>query len=113
MNQLSNLHCRVSSLLALTAALVVLPVFQAGAQEVLIEKGDMPARVKEYSPYVDDNFPKRVLFGDIQQHSAHSDGIGSADECYLRIFQGRDGEVLFCLTDDPLDKSGNTSDFRG
>lgn len=26
----------------------------------------------------------RVLFGDIQQHSAHSDGIGSADEAYLR-----------------------------
>ncbi|MEM8606528.1 MAG: DUF3604 domain-containing protein [Myxococcota bacterium] len=26
----------------------------------------------------------QVLFGDIQQHSAHSDGVGSADETYLR-----------------------------
>lgn len=26
----------------------------------------------------------RVLFGDIQQHSAHSDGVGTADEAYLR-----------------------------
>ena len=26
----------------------------------------------------------QVLFGDIQQHSAHSDGVGSADEAYLR-----------------------------
>ena len=25
-----------------------------------------------------------TLFGDIQQHSAHSDGVGSADEAYLR-----------------------------
>ena len=27
---------------------------------------------------------RRTLFGDIHQHSAHSDGIGSADEPYLR-----------------------------
>lgn len=26
----------------------------------------------------------RTFFGDIQQHSAHSDGVGSADEVYLR-----------------------------
>ena len=40
----------------------------------------------------------RVLFGDIQQHSAHSDGIGSADECYLRS-RYRYGDDFAALTD--------------
>lgn len=29
-------------------------------------------------------YQRVTLFGDIQQHSAHSDGVGSADEAYLR-----------------------------
>jgi hypothetical protein len=39
-----------------------------------------------------------IYFGDIQQHSAHSDGIGSADEVYLRA---RDlyGDDFVALTD--------------
>jgi len=39
-----------------------------------------------------------TLFGDIHQHSAHSDGIGTADECYLRA---RDllGHDFCALTD--------------
>jgi hypothetical protein len=39
-----------------------------------------------------------VYFGDIQQHSAHSDGVGSADEVYLRA---RDiyGDDFVALTD--------------
>ncbi len=39
-----------------------------------------------------------TLFGDIQQHSAHSDGVGSADEAYLRA---RDvyGDDFVALTD--------------
>ncbi len=40
----------------------------------------------------------RVLFGDIQQHSAHSDGIGSADEAYLRS-RYRYGDDFASLTD--------------
>jgi hypothetical protein len=39
-----------------------------------------------------------IYFGDIQQHSAHSDGLGSADEVYLRA---RDvyGDDFVALTD--------------
>jgi hypothetical protein len=40
----------------------------------------------------------RVLFGDIQQHSAHSDGVGSADEVYLRS-RYRYGDDFAALTD--------------
>ncbi|MBW2403843.1 MAG: DUF3604 domain-containing protein [Deltaproteobacteria bacterium] len=39
-----------------------------------------------------------VLFGDIQQHSAHSDGVGSADETYLRA-RYRYGDDFAALTD--------------
>ncbi len=39
-----------------------------------------------------------VLFGDIQQHSAHSDGVGSADEAYLRA-RHRYGDDFAALTD--------------
>jgi hypothetical protein len=40
----------------------------------------------------------RTFFGDIQQHSAHSDGIGSADEPYLRA-RHRYGDDFVALTD--------------
>ena len=39
-----------------------------------------------------------TLFGDIQQHSAHSDGLGSADEVYLRA-RYRYGDDFVALTD--------------
>jgi hypothetical protein len=39
-----------------------------------------------------------TLFGDIQQHSAHSDGIGSAHEAYLRA-RHRYGDDFVALTD--------------
>ena len=40
----------------------------------------------------------RTLFGDIHQHSAHSDGIGAADEPYLRA-RYRYGDDFCALTD--------------
>jgi hypothetical protein len=39
-----------------------------------------------------------TLFGDIQQHSAHSDGLGSAHEAYLRA-RYRYGDDFVALTD--------------
>jgi len=39
-----------------------------------------------------------TLFGDIQQHSAHSDGVGSADEAYLRA-RYRYADDFVALTD--------------
>lgn len=41
---------------------------------------------------------RRTLFGDIHQHSAHSDGIGTADEPYLRA-RYRYGDDFCALTD--------------
>lgn len=40
----------------------------------------------------------RTFFGDIQQHSAHSDGVGSAEEAYLRA-RDRYGDDFVALTD--------------
>ncbi|MEM7136605.1 MAG: CehA/McbA family metallohydrolase [Myxococcota bacterium] len=40
----------------------------------------------------------QVYFGDIQQHSAHSDGVGTADETYLRA-RYRYGDDFAALTD--------------
>jgi hypothetical protein len=40
----------------------------------------------------------RTLFGDIQQHSAHSDGLGSAHEAYLRA-RDRYADDFVALTD--------------
>ena len=39
-----------------------------------------------------------TYFGDLQQHSAHSDGIGTADEAYLRA-RHRYGDDFVALTD--------------
>ena len=43
---------------------------------------DVPPRPKGPDPAARDG--RRTLFGDIHQHSAHSDGCGAADEPYLR-----------------------------
>ena len=40
----------------------------------------------------------QTFFGDIQQHSAHSDGVGSAHEAYLRA-RDRYGDDFVALTD--------------
>lgn len=43
---------------------------------------DVPPRPAGPDPAARDR--RRTLFGDIHQHSAHSDGVGTADEPYLR-----------------------------
>ncbi len=42
------------------------------AQDFAVDRDDMPDKVAEYSPYVDDHFPKRVYFGDTHHHSSYS-----------------------------------------
>ena len=46
--------------------------------------GSAPAPAMESAPDPASRDGRRTLFGDIHQHSAHSDGIGAADEPYLR-----------------------------
>jgi uncharacterized protein DUF3604 len=70
-NPRSKLRCTVRILLALSVTLLVLPGGPALAQET-VDKDQMVVQSKPYSPYVDQHFPKRVLFGDSHFHSSLS-----------------------------------------
>jgi hypothetical protein len=59
---------------AVSAALVSV----ASAQDVHPEKEHVPPPDRDYSPYVDDHFPNRVLFGDTHLHSSWSTDSGMA-----------------------------------
>jgi len=72
MSPQSKLHFVVSNLLALAAALIVLPGGPALAQEWTLEKDQLVEQPKAYSPYVDQHFPQRVFFGDTHHHSSFS-----------------------------------------
>ena len=96
MNQLSKLHCTVSSLLVLTAALLVLAGGSALAQEFQPKEEDMPDKKEEYSPFVDQHFPQQVLFGDTHFHTILSfdDGLMGTRlgvEESLRFAKGEEG----------------------
>lgn len=56
----------------------------------------IPARPVGPDPAARDG--RRTLFGDIHQHSAHSDGVGTADEPYLRARYAY-GDDFCALTD--------------
>lgn len=59
---------------------------------------EAPARVPATRPDPAARHGLRTAFGDIQQHSAHSDGVGTADEAYLRA-RHRYGDDFVALTD--------------
>ena len=67
---------------------LVSPAVPEPASRVRIERSKDPASRHGMATY----------FGDIQQHSAHSDGVGSADEAYLRA-RHRYGDDFVALTD--------------
>ena len=48
------------------------------AQDLLPDEEDFEALQKEYSPFVDDHFPTRVLFGDTHLHTSWSADAGMA-----------------------------------
>jgi hypothetical protein len=79
----------------------VLPAPSGGAPAL------QPATVGELRPIEGGERPAKdpatarglhTYFGDIQQHSAHSDGVGSAEEVYLRA-RDRYGDDFVALTD--------------
>ncbi len=72
MNPQSKLGCTVSNLLALAAALLVLPGASALAQEWTLEEDQLVEQPEPYSPYVDQHFPQKVFFGDTHFHSSLS-----------------------------------------
>ena len=80
----------------------LLPAPAGGAPELREARVDW-LRVVEVASDRRERDPVRAkglctLFGDIQQHSAHSDGVGSADEVYQRA-RYRYGDDFVALTD--------------
>ena len=82
---------KTNTFLALALALsVASSVF---AQELQVSEENYAAPKKEYSPYVDDNFPTNVYFGDTHLHTSWSTDAGMAgatvgpDEAY-RVSRG-------------------------
>jgi len=73
MDPLSKPHCTCRNLLALSTALLVLPVGSALAQDTgTLDKGKVVEQPQPYSPYVEQHFPQRVLFGDMHHHTSLS-----------------------------------------
>ena len=65
--------CTVRNLLALNVTLSVLLGSPALAQDAgTPDKDKVVEQPKPYSPYVDQHFPQRVLFGDTHFHSSLS-----------------------------------------
>jgi hypothetical protein len=75
-NPRSKLHCTFRNLLAVTAALVILPSGSAFAQDSGIPDPETLAEVANkqpgYSPYAGRNFPTRPFFGDTHVHTSMS-----------------------------------------
>ena len=68
-----TLSLQTTIISALAATLLVLPVGAALAQDTgSPDKGKVVEQPKPYSPYVDQHFPQRVLFGDMHHHSSLS-----------------------------------------
>lgn len=67
----------------------------AVAQDVIPDSETVPAPKKEYSPYIEDNYPNRALFGDTHLHTSWSTDAGmigtklGPDTAY-RIAQGEE-----------------------
>ena len=72
------------------------PLIGARVEEPARPHRDVPRRPLGPDPAAKDG--RRTLFGDIHQHSAHSDGIGTADEPYLRARYAY-GDDFCALTD--------------
>lgn len=87
---------KMSVLKAYLPAIVLGTIFASGAawsQDVLPQKDEVPVPKQEYSPYSDDYFPDRVLFGDTHLHTKYSTDAGmigtrlGPDEAY-RVARG-------------------------
>jgi hypothetical protein len=62
----------------LLAALLILFVAPTLAQEFTLHEDDFAAKETEYSPYVDQHFPRNVYFGDTHLHTSWSADAGMA-----------------------------------
>lgn len=88
---------------ALSCALVgaSVPALLALAQEGLPPKEHLPVKKPEYSPYVDQHFPNRVLWGDTHLHT-----ILSFDDGFLGTKLGPDEAFRFARGEEMLSNTG-------
>ncbi len=81
--------------LLIALSIIILSTTSVYAQDMHIAKEDFKGPKKEYSPYLNDHFPKNVYFGDTHLHTSWStdSGMGGAtlgpDEAY-RIARGEE-----------------------
>ncbi len=66
------MRTRTVHLLQLLSVLALLSSTNAAAQEFAVDKNDIPEQKTNYSPYVDQHFPQRVLWGDTHHHTSYS-----------------------------------------
>ena len=71
MSSKSNLQHEVGNLLALAAAMFILPAGSALAQEWTLDRDQRVEQPPPYSPFVDQHFPQQVFFGDTHHHSSY------------------------------------------
>ncbi len=84
--------------------IAVEPVATGGPPDLTACEADLTSRQTFQTPRLDRRrdpaaaFGRATFFGDIQQHSAHSDGVGTAEEAHLRA-RHRYGDDFVALTD--------------
>ena len=71
------------------------------AQEFAIDREDVPERVPEYSPYVDQHFPQRPLFGDTHHHT-----ILSFDDGLMGTTLGPEDSFRFARGEEVVSNTG-------
>ncbi len=95
---------RTLMILALGIGIAVLAIrlaLPALAQEGLPPKEHLPVKKVEYSPYVDQHFPTRVLWGDTHAHT-----ILSMDDGFLGTTLGPDEAFRYARGDEMLSNTG-------
>jgi hypothetical protein len=103
-NPRSKVHCAAKTLFALGVALLLLPGSQAPAQEWTPDKDQVVEQPEPYSPYVDQHFPQRVLWGDTHHHSSFS-----VDSGLIGNTLGPDVSFRFARGEEVISNSGQRS----
>jgi hypothetical protein len=105
MSQNQELSLKLNILTALIASFIIFPVGSATAQDTgTLDQDKVVAQPKSYSPFVDQHFPQRVLFGDMHHHTSLSVDSGlignnNGPEVSFRFARG---EVVTSNTGQPV-----------
>jgi len=87
---------KIRNLLALSVTLLVMPAGHALAQDTgTLDKDHVVNQAEPYSPYVDQHFPQKVLWGDTHHHTSYSVDSGmignnNSPEVSFRLARGEE-----------------------